>query len=190
MLSKRSVFRACNLNTLSFFFLLIHLESSFSQVEEWQKSSQSVWRISLDKRGRLLQFLFFFCQHWKEIQHTSRNLVLYWQNRSYALANWALSTWFMTMRTYLFVSALGAVWGLLPVYIILPFICNHLASIDIHLYLKQISNQWRKLKTCWESVERFKIESTVGMLVRNMDIVAGNLGFLCTYSVLIYSANM
>lgn len=42
ILSKRSVFRACNLNTLPFFFLLMHLESFFSQVVEWQKSSQTV----------------------------------------------------------------------------------------------------------------------------------------------------
>lgn len=128
MLSKRSVFRACNLNTFCFFFLLIQPESSFSHMEEWQKSSQTVWRISLDKRRKLLQFLFFFFAS-TEKKYNIHPEIWYYVNKTKVMpfANWALSTWFISM----FVSALGAVWGLLLVHVILPFICNHLASIDI-----------------------------------------------------------
>ena len=48
----------------------------------------------------------------------------------------------------------------------------------------------KKIDNLLGSGERHQVVSTVEILAKIMDIVVGNLGSLCRYFVLIYSANM
>ena len=139
--------RAYDLNILPSFFSLD--PSWVLPFPKWRnckkKSSPIGFRIGLEKEAENNFNSSSFFSSPEERYHVHPEIWSYTYKPFMSIANWILSTWFMIIKD-IFLSALGR---LLDVSLQYSYDTpSHLASIDTHLYMKQISNLWWKPITC------------------------------------------